>query len=121
MSNTNTRSPSRAVMGISTYPPANPVCARHGTSTTETGQRSVFARNTYVTPDSQEQVEQFYSQQYGQPIQQGSTLHWQQEMQNGHQHIVLRLTVVAAEEQQPNQRTLIKSDCTVISLPQQSV
>lgn len=121
MNNRNSRSPSRAFPSISAYPHANPVCARHGKSTTETGQRTVFARNTYVTPDSQEQVQQYYSQQFGQPIQQGSTLRWQQEMQNGHQHIVMHLTVAAAEEQQPSQRTLIQSYCTVTSLPQQAV
>ena len=108
----------RIVPGVLPYPLANPVCARHGTCVTEAGQRKVFARNTYVTPDSQEKVLQYYSQQFGQPQQHGDTISWHQETHTDHQHVSMHLTLeTTCEEHIPHlaRRTLIQSYCSVIS------
>lgn len=52
------------------------------------------ARNTFITRDPHDKVLQYYSEQFGEPREQaGAAVCWQQETQNGNQHILVELTV----------------------------
>jgi hypothetical protein len=117
-SNNDTSNQRRAVPSVTPYPQASHICSRHGTATTEQGQRKVYARNTFLTRDPHEKVLQYYSEQFGQPVQQSGSVCWHQETRSGKQHILVELTVAspqADQRQQQEQQTLIKSYCVVTS------
>ena len=73
MKNDNTPSQQRTVPNVPSYPRASRICSRHGSSITHEGMKKVYARNTFLTHDPQEKVQQYYSEQFGQPVQAGST------------------------------------------------
>lgn len=121
MSDTNaTNGQFQSISSTTPYPQASHICTRHGTATTEQGQRKVYARNTFITRDPHDKVLQYYNEQFGQPREQAGAVCWQQETQNGNQHILVELTVeVPAQSDQlkPQEQvqTLIKSYRAVTS------
>jgi hypothetical protein len=123
MSKNNTSDQQRSVPAVPAYPSASAVCTRHGSSVNGEGQRQVYARNTFVTQDTQEKVTQYYSEQFGQPAQQSGSTCWQQETVNGNQHIMVKLTLESGQPGQTGQaagQTLIKSYCVVTLNTQQA-
>lgn len=121
MSNTNeTTGQPQSISSTTPYPQASHICTRHGTATTEQGQRKVYARHTFITRDPHDKVLQYYSEQFGQPREQAGAVYWQQETQNGNQHILVELTVEAPSQSdqlksQKQGQTLIKSYRVVTS------
>ncbi|UOG92836.1 MAG: hypothetical protein L3K52_03660 [Candidatus Thiothrix sulfatifontis] len=121
MSDTNeTTGQPQSISSTTPYPQASHICTRHGTATTEQGQRKVYARHTFITRDPHDKVLQYYSEQFGEPREQAGAVCWQQETQNGNQHILVELTVeVPAQSDQlkPQEQgqTLIKSYRAVTS------
>lgn len=113
MKDDNTPGQQRAVPSVPSYPHASPICTRHGSSFTSDGMRKVYARNTYFTRDSQDKVQQYYCQQFGQPVEAEGTSSWYQESSSGNQHVVVQLTVESAQADQSDPQTLIKSYCVV--------
>jgi hypothetical protein len=80
----------------------------------------VYARNTFITRDPHDKVLQYYSEQFGEPREQAGAVCWQQETQQGNQHILVELTLETPA--QPDQlkpqeqgQTLIKSYRVVTS------
>ncbi|QLQ33544.1 MAG: hypothetical protein HZT40_20280 [Candidatus Thiothrix singaporensis] len=119
--NTSTSGQQRTVPNVPSYPHASHICARHGSSFTGNGERKIYARNTYFTTDSEEKVQQYYSQQFGQPVQTEGGSSWRQETSSGNQHIVVQLTVESSQAGQAEAQTLIKSYCVVtMNTPQAS-
>lgn len=117
MTNDNTPGQQRTVPNVPSYPHASHVCSRRGSSITNEGMRKVYARNTFFTRDPQEKVQQYYSEQFGQPVQAGGASSWQQETDHGNQHIVIQLTVESARADQSEPQTTIKSYCVVTVNP----
>lgn len=109
----NTPGQQRAVPNVPSYPHASRICASHGSGFGSDGSRKIYTRNTYSTRDSQEKVQQYYSQQFGQPVQAGASSSWQQETDHGNQHIMIQLTVESPQSDQPDPQTLIKSYCVI--------
>ena len=121
MSDTNdTNGQSQSISSTTPYPQASHICTRHGTATTEQGQRKVYARHTFLTRDPHDKVLQYCSEQFGEPREQAGAVCWQQETQQGNQHILVELTLETPA--QPDQlkpqeqgQTLIKSYRVVTS------